>query len=619
MNHFVSRHRHRLEKRQDQSGINMVDLMMWLVIAALMLAAAIQGIGYYQQAAYVYQAKNDVTHGHEWAAATTSITSNIPTLVDMTTALADDDYNLSNDNDSALLAAQGQSYCLGVEAGNVLGDNVFYAHSDSPNNIIRAAEMPEDCGDLVAVRGPNAPAPGGENGGSDGGNIANDMDDDGITNDVDDDLDGDGLLNNNDGDVDGDGTQNASDADIDGDGFLNAEDETPNGTQNKITFSEPTGTPAIDPRVSISDVNYLPDRQNIQVMLNIDTFGIPNNTGPYYGLSVRITCQLDDGTRYFKYNWMWSSYEGDSDPNPTHNFACPAAGTPVGYVVGAAYADPALKENSGQKGPKNVGKGGAQSLTGNTEGVPSFGSYIDPKVSLRSVKYNSTQDAIIIGQVLDLGGVSGSKYYGLSWRLTCQLPDGSQFFRRGSMYTTYTNAQTYPAPDYTTPACGGGSTLLGYVAGTYQGAPELTDASGHNGPTNTIASGFQSLNNDPGIAPTNTGFDPNVTVRNVTYNGAIAKIGLNLDLSTATTSGKYWGYSYRLTCEATNGTKSYVSGSLYTTYDNKTFPAPTYDSKSCPTGTTVVGHVVGQDRAHAALTVDSGMPGPKNVLVGGKQ
>jgi len=44
----------------DQDGINMVDLMMWLVIAALLLAAAIQGIGYYQKAAYIYQMKSDL-------------------------------------------------------------------------------------------------------------------------------------------------------------------------------------------------------------------------------------------------------------------------------------------------------------------------------------------------------------------------------------------------------------------------------------------------------------------------------------------------------------------------------------------------------------------------------
>ena len=40
----------------------MVDLMMWLVIAALLLAAAIQGIGYYQKAALVYQMANDASN-----------------------------------------------------------------------------------------------------------------------------------------------------------------------------------------------------------------------------------------------------------------------------------------------------------------------------------------------------------------------------------------------------------------------------------------------------------------------------------------------------------------------------------------------------------------------------
>jgi surface protein len=54
------------EKRDPgQSGINMVDLMMWLVIAALLLAAAIQGIGYYQKNAMLYSMKNDALHAAE--------------------------------------------------------------------------------------------------------------------------------------------------------------------------------------------------------------------------------------------------------------------------------------------------------------------------------------------------------------------------------------------------------------------------------------------------------------------------------------------------------------------------------------------------------------------------
>jgi hypothetical protein len=45
----------------DSRGINIVDLMMWLVIAALLLAAAIQAIGYYQQATKVYLMQDEVT------------------------------------------------------------------------------------------------------------------------------------------------------------------------------------------------------------------------------------------------------------------------------------------------------------------------------------------------------------------------------------------------------------------------------------------------------------------------------------------------------------------------------------------------------------------------------
>jgi hypothetical protein len=51
-----------LEKDSPNSrGINIVDLMMWLVIAALLLAAALQAIGYYQQATKVHLMQDEVT------------------------------------------------------------------------------------------------------------------------------------------------------------------------------------------------------------------------------------------------------------------------------------------------------------------------------------------------------------------------------------------------------------------------------------------------------------------------------------------------------------------------------------------------------------------------------
>lgn len=49
------------QKDHEQSGINLVDLMMWLVIAALLLAAALQGIGYYKKATNVYLMKDEVS------------------------------------------------------------------------------------------------------------------------------------------------------------------------------------------------------------------------------------------------------------------------------------------------------------------------------------------------------------------------------------------------------------------------------------------------------------------------------------------------------------------------------------------------------------------------------
>lgn len=54
-------------QRPNERGINIVDLMMWLVIAALLLASAIQGIGFYQQRAYVEQMANDVNHAGQVA------------------------------------------------------------------------------------------------------------------------------------------------------------------------------------------------------------------------------------------------------------------------------------------------------------------------------------------------------------------------------------------------------------------------------------------------------------------------------------------------------------------------------------------------------------------------
>lgn len=83
----------------NQLGINMVDLMMWLVIAALLLAAALQGIGYYQQAAWTYQAKSDVASVRTFMEAQFTLENNsYPVQATVDTALDSGDLKLTGEN-----------------------------------------------------------------------------------------------------------------------------------------------------------------------------------------------------------------------------------------------------------------------------------------------------------------------------------------------------------------------------------------------------------------------------------------------------------------------------------------------------------------------------------------
>lgn len=84
----------------EQSGINMVDLMMWLVIAALLLATAIQSIGYYQKNANVYQMKTEADVVASRIMAASSERGSIdPKLVDAVVA----EENAARPNDSTVV------------------------------------------------------------------------------------------------------------------------------------------------------------------------------------------------------------------------------------------------------------------------------------------------------------------------------------------------------------------------------------------------------------------------------------------------------------------------------------------------------------------------------------
>ena len=97
-----------IEGRLAQLGINMVDLMMWLVIAALLLAAALQGIGYYQQAAWTFQAKSDVASVRTFMEAQYTMRNNqYPNIAASdNAALASSNLDLKLTSDNRIIAAR---------------------------------------------------------------------------------------------------------------------------------------------------------------------------------------------------------------------------------------------------------------------------------------------------------------------------------------------------------------------------------------------------------------------------------------------------------------------------------------------------------------------------------
>lgn len=153
--HMIARSKFLPEHRVAQRGINMVDLMMWLVIAALLLAAAIQGIGYYQQAAYAYHAKSDLMGAHQWVSASHANNSKLPGVDDFNAGIANGDLSLtsvSGTSNIGLMAINGQKYCIGIKSPLILDlqRNVFYSTSDDPANIIRDSKIPSTCGNVIA-------------------------------------------------------------------------------------------------------------------------------------------------------------------------------------------------------------------------------------------------------------------------------------------------------------------------------------------------------------------------------------------------------------------------------------------------------------------------------------
>lgn len=120
----------------------MVDLMMWLVIAVLLLAAALQGIGYYQRAAYFYNMQTEVSGVAANAHASASL--NGGTMDDTVLSSVVADNNTKNNKDSivvtygsimATAAGPVEGSSSGFELASVVtatsSDTVYYLKASS--------------------------------------------------------------------------------------------------------------------------------------------------------------------------------------------------------------------------------------------------------------------------------------------------------------------------------------------------------------------------------------------------------------------------------------------------------------------------------------------------------
>jgi surface protein len=161
--------------KRGETGINMVDLMMWLVIAAMLLAAALQGIGYYQKAAYLYQlkantdaagtnsltaaAKDDgeinLAAANDGVAATTwneGVTSTVKTASDGTPYIVVSSDSLTDTEAIYLFSACGDDYTVGVNVVPKTSDPALEACgvNTSPEGEGAVAE-PMPTGRMVSV------------------------------------------------------------------------------------------------------------------------------------------------------------------------------------------------------------------------------------------------------------------------------------------------------------------------------------------------------------------------------------------------------------------------------------------------------------------------------------
>jgi hypothetical protein len=265
----------------------MVDLMMWLVIAAMLLAAALQGIGYYQKAANVYTLKSDLTGASEMVMASASRNNGVIDLETVQDALKD----VKTSSGVVLIPEASTNGGLPIIRATHLGvddkDGVYLFKECLPY-IVGVNMVPKEGSALTESCG-IAAAP---------------------------DSDGDGTPDSSDADVDGDGTPNDSDPDIDGDGTPNETDSTPSGEGS-------TPTPKDTDSDGIPDTSD-PDIDGDGIDNAADTDADGNGVRDDYVPGGNIT--EADGTAYaysgnFVRSWVsnggrsiWATFKTDATP-----------------------------------------------------------------------------------------------------------------------------------------------------------------------------------------------------------------------------------------------------------------------------------------------------------------
>lgn len=108
-----------------QHGINMVDLMMWLVIAAMLLATALQGIGYYQKAAYIYQMQSDLSGAGSMVVSASSMRDGKIDKGAADSAMAEAKWSAGISHEVELASSGGTPYLRATHSGITDRDAIY--------------------------------------------------------------------------------------------------------------------------------------------------------------------------------------------------------------------------------------------------------------------------------------------------------------------------------------------------------------------------------------------------------------------------------------------------------------------------------------------------------------